>query len=123
MDGKRIGERKKKEGKGKVRGGQKRGKKEPKREKKKKRIGIKLGSCRLNHLAEREREKKKGGKKKKKSSPQNSNLGPLKRYRPIRLQLILRDISRYAYNSEGVLADTLKGPGENTEGICNLLSI
>ena len=53
-------------------------------------------------------------KKKKKSSPQNSNLGPLKGYRPIRLQLILRDIGRYAYNSEGVSADTLKGSGENT---------
>ena len=37
-----------------------------------------------------------------------------KGYRPICLQLILRDIGRYAYNSEGVSADMLKGPGENT---------
>ena len=51
-------------------------------------------------LEKKEEEKKK---KKKELSPE-SNLGPL----------ILRDSSRYAYNSEGVAAATLKGPGENT---------
>ena len=68
----------------------------------------------MNHLAEREREKKEEGKKKeeeekkkkkKKELSTESNLGPL----------ILRDIGRYAYNSEGVSGDTLKGPGENTD--------
>ena len=69
----------------------------------------------MNHLAEREGEIKEEGKKKrrkgkkekrkkKKELSPESNLGPL----------ILRDSSRYAYNSEGVAAATLKGPGENT---------
>ena len=43
-------------------------------------------------------------KKKKKELTPESNLGTL----------ILRDSGRYAYNSEGVAAATLKGPGENT---------
>ena len=68
----------------------------------------------MNHLAERERGRNKTGgekkkrrkekKRKKKELSPESNLGPL----------ILRDRSRYAYNSEGVGAATLKGPGENT---------
>ena len=49
----------------------------------------------------KEEERKKKKKKKKELSPE-SNLGPL----------ILRDSGRYAYNSEGVAAATLKGPGE-----------
>ena len=67
----------------------------------------------MNHLAEREREKKEEGKKKeeeekkkekkkKKELSTESNLGPL----------ILRDIGRYA--AKAYQADTLKGPGENT---------
>ena len=75
----------------------------------------------MNHLAERERgrnkrgggeerEKKKKKKKKKKELSPESNLGPL----------ILRDSGRYAYNSEGVAAATLKGPGENTGCTCTL---
>ena len=49
------------------------------------------------------------GKKKKKKK---KNLGPL----------ILRDIGQYAYNSVGISADTLKGPGENT-GSCDAAHI
>ena len=65
----------------------------------------------MNHLergrnkrgGEKKKEEEREKKKKKELSPE-SNLGPL----------ILWDSGRYAYNSEGVVAATLKGPGENT---------
>ena len=49
----------------------------------------------MNHLAEREREKKKRREKKKKKRA-------------------LHRIEPESTDSEGVSADTLKGPGENT---------
>ena len=54
---------------------------------------------------------KRKEKKKKKELSTESNLGPL----------ILRDSGRYAYNSEGVSADTLKEPGENTDMYISML--
>ena len=61
----------------------------------------------LNHLAEREREEKKRREKKEKKEKKKKRalhrIEPgstdTNGYRPIRLQLILRDIGRNAYNS------------------------
>ena len=60
----------------------------------------------------KKKRRKKKKKKKKEHSPE-SNLGPL----------ILRDSGRYAYNSEGVAAAILKGPGENTAAWTKMMSL
>ena len=107
-NGKRIGERKKEGRQGEIRGGKKRKKKSQRGKKRKRVIGI---------IAERERGRNKrgGGKKKEEERKKKRKKKKKKRALP-RIEPGSTDTKGYTYNSEGVAAVTLKGPGENTGG-------
>ena len=64
---------------------------------------------------EEERKKKRKKKKEKKKKRKKKKKKRKKRALP-RIEPGSTDTKRYAYNSEGVAAVTLEGPGENTGG-------